>query len=798
MRSVLIAAISLAAFEGISAAQTCVDYDVQFQSPSNGFAASAGTPVNLLVQITACGSNSPLTDGSVKAAFSNGDDSVQLQYQAASGLWAGTWTPVMPATVAYIDILVAAGGGPAAGQLAGSVGSPLPPFSLDKLEIQYSVPAGTGTAHQQVTVVNNTSQAQTVSVNTYGGSWLSVSPSNGTIPAGGSLPVQVAVNPASLAANSASGSLSVTAGKLSSPTTLVSVVVLPPTTPIQFTANAYSVAFAATTGDVPHNQVLTITNPNVAAVGFTVQVSGNWLSASPLSGTIAAGGSQNIQIVATPGPLGAGTYSGALSILPAGGQALSIPATLTLNPAVLPAPSPGANLTSVSLSSFPGGATTSAVINLSSTNGLSGQYSLVADAVPWLSVTPSSGALSPNSPAQVVVVANPATLSEGSYVAQIATYGFSPTGSQVAGPKITVTFLIVPVTTITLSNSIGPIFVQSPPIGSKVTVGQPVPVRVQLFPIQTGKQPQLTPQNTSVVFIPPNSAPSQTLTYTGSNLTWQGTWVPQGPLGIAQMMILVLVSGAGPSLLNAQLVFQVLVADAPPSVSPPSIAGLGHIGASSNMVFAPGEIVSVYGTGLSDCTSGASTIPLPVSMCGTQVLMGLGVLSGGSPLPLFYVSPNQVNVELPFGIATNTLQQLIVFRDGTLAIPTNLIVAATAPNILASGSNGVITNTAGALVSPSNPLHAGDVAVIYCSGLGEVSPPVALGLPAAGIAAAVNPVSLTFGGSSANILYAGLAPGFPGLYQINAKVPAGVTGDQVPVVVTQGGQSGSTVVTSIH
>jgi uncharacterized protein (TIGR03437 family) len=62
----------------------------------------------------------------------------------------------------------------------------------------------------------------------------------------------------------------------------------------------------------------------------------------------------------------------------------------------------------------------------------------------------------------------------------------------------------------------------------------------------------------------------------------------------------------------------------------------------------------------------------------------------------------------------------------------------------------------------------------------------------------VNPVSLTFGGSSANILYAGLAPGFPGLYQINAKVPAGVTGDQVPVVVTQGGQSGSTVVTSIH
>jgi uncharacterized protein (TIGR03437 family) len=95
------------------------------------------------------------------------------------------------------------------------------------------------------------------------------------------------------------------------------------------------------------------------------------------------------------------------------------------------------------------------------------------------------------------------------------------------------------------------------------------------------------------------------------------------------------------------------------------------------------------------------------------------------------------------------------------------------------------------LADPSAPAKAGDVILVYCTGLGPVDPPVTAGQAVSSdvLHRAANPVTLTIGGVSVTPEFAGLTPGFTGLYQINAtRMPDGVTpGNQVPVTITVGG-----------
>ncbi|HTW63443.1 MAG TPA: hypothetical protein VME17_02455, partial [Bryobacteraceae bacterium] len=99
------------------------------------------------------------------------------------------------------------------------------------------------------------------------------------------------------------------------------------------------------------------------------------------------------------------------------------------------------------------------------------------------------------------------------------------------------------------------------------------------------------------------------------------------------------------------------------------------------------------------------------------------------------------------------------------------------------------------------PASAGDVLIIYCSGLGPVSPPVPAGSAASAtqLSNTVNPVTVTVAGQAASVLFAGLAPGFAGLYQVNAVVPTGIAAStSVPVVLTVSGRSSVPVTISIQ
>jgi minor extracellular serine protease Vpr len=117
------------------------------------------------------------------------------------------------------------------------------------------------------------------------------------------------------------------------------------------------------------------------------------------------------------------------------------------------------------------------------------------------------------------------------------------------------------------------------------------------------------------------------------------------------------------------------------------------------------------------------------------------------------------------------------------------------------GGQGAITNSAGAVVNANSPAHAGDYLEIYCNGLGAVS-----NTPRTGTESAASPLSsligkaaVTIGGVAAPVSFAGLAPGFIGLYQVNVQVPQGTaTGNSIPVILSIGAMASNTVTISVR
>jgi hypothetical protein len=105
------------------------------------------------------------------------------------------------------------------------------------------------------------------------------------------------------------------------------------------------------------------------------------------------------------------------------------------------------------------------------------------------------------------------------------------------------------------------------------------------------------------------------------------------------------------------------------------------------------------------------------------------------------------------------------------------------------------------VVGSGNPAHSGDALVIYCDGLGDVDPRQIAGseTPFMPLSQTLETVTVTIGGVDAPVFFAGLTPGFTGLYQVNAFVPAGMApGDNVPLVITQSGRSSPAVMISIR
>jgi uncharacterized protein (TIGR03437 family) len=181
------------------------------------------------------------------------------------------------------------------------------------------------------------------------------------------------------------------------------------------------------------------------------------------------------------------------------------------------------------------------------------------------------------------------------------------------------------------------------------------------------------------------------------------------------------------------------------------------------------------------------------------------VTLGGVPVPLLYADGGQINGQIPFELTPGTTVSLVVSVRGVAAPPDEVTVAPAQPGIFTldqSGTGqGAILNTSFELVDAARPAAAGEIVQVFCTGLGTAAPAVASGAaaPSDPLARVTNPVTATVGGINAPVQFAGLAPGFVGLYQVNVQVPAGVApGPAVPLVLSQGGVSSNTVTLALR
>jgi uncharacterized protein (TIGR03437 family) len=205
---------------------------------------------------------------------------------------------------------------------------------------------------------------------------------------------------------------------------------------------------------------------------------------------------------------------------------------------------------------------------------------------------------------------------------------------------------------------------------------------------------------------------------------------------------------------------------------------------------AAGEIVSIFGMGLGPAAT--ATAALDASGLLPKSLGGVEVLFDGWPAALFYVSDKQLNVQVPYYAAGQPTTQIEVYYLGSVVARTALAVTDTAPGMftLAGGTGqAIVVNQDGTLNSTLNPAARGSIVVLYATGEGQTNPSGVNGKPAdAPYPKPLSGVALRIGGYTAEILYAGAAPGYAGLMQINARVPSGYAGSGVlPVTLTVGG-----------
>jgi uncharacterized protein (TIGR03437 family) len=223
------------------------------------------------------------------------------------------------------------------------------------------------------------------------------------------------------------------------------------------------------------------------------------------------------------------------------------------------------------------------------------------------------------------------------------------------------------------------------------------------------------------------------------------------------------------------------------SVAPPKIQAVVNA-ADGTASIAPGGLISIYGQQFSPVNLATNQIPLPTALANSCLTVN------GLPVPILFVSPTQINAQMPFEAQGNVT--LILRTPGGVSDNYNTVVLPGAPSVFRAAIDGVgmvptvVRNTNSEMVTAANPVHTNDVLVIYLTGLGATNPAVPTGMPAPSDPLAISILSpeVTLGGAKLPLLYAGLAPGEVGVYQINVKVPSSTpTGLSIPLSITQGG-----------
>jgi uncharacterized protein (TIGR03437 family) len=233
------------------------------------------------------------------------------------------------------------------------------------------------------------------------------------------------------------------------------------------------------------------------------------------------------------------------------------------------------------------------------------------------------------------------------------------------------------------------------------------------------------------------------------------------------------------------------------SVASQQVAPLALVNAASMLTgsIAPGEIVTIFGLSIGPVTPTSSPSGVtPTELGQTQVLFD------GQAAPLFYVQDSEIMAQVPYEIADKTTVDVQVIYQGQSRGTVTASIATSAPGIFTvSAGTGLASagNQNGTLNSTVDPAPRGSIIALYATGEGAINPASVDGQPAvAPYPQPVLPVTVIIAGSPAQIVFAGEAPGFSGLLQVNAVVPPHLASTGlVPVTLEIGSSSSQSGVT---
>jgi len=203
---------------------------------------------------------------------------------------------------------------------------------------------------------------------------------------------------------------------------------------------------------------------------------------------------------------------------------------------------------------------------------------------------------------------------------------------------------------------------------------------------------------------------------------------------------------------------------------------------------APGEMINVAGFNLGPATAVlAPAGNLPTTLGGVQVTFD------GTPAALSYVSQYTLLAQVPFALQPGGRSAMRVTYNSTTSDPVNIDVLTSVPGVYTGTANGkgqvTAVNQDGSVNSLANPAERGSYVTIYASGLGTVDPALATGQvpPNSTLHNTTAAVAASIDGYLAPVSFAGAAPGFVGLYQVNLQVPANASPGSRALTLFAGG-----------
>jgi uncharacterized protein (TIGR03437 family) len=683
-----------------------------------------------------------------------------------------------------------------------SVAAAAPQLTLGTTLLSFASAVATPQASSAgLTLTNSGGGSLKIDSVTSDASWLTVGSTPATVTPGPGTNVNVTADPTGLPAGYYRGTISVASSGGSATAAVTLFISAAPTMTLGPSGTQLSMPEGGVLGNASGSFNVSLSSGVSVAFSASAAPGAPWLRITGGSGTATQANAGTVAFSVDPAiaaTLTSGAYYGTIRVTGSGvvNSPQDFQVILHITPASTPV-IPDLQPAGLVFISTAGGPASNQAINVyaSSKAALPYQASPSADdGGGWLAISTGQGAASANTPGSVTVTANPAGLNAGVYRGIVSfTFG-------TAVRAVNVTLVVQP-------NPTTPALVPQ----ARPAAAGPVCGGAQLVPTQTGlvsnfSAPTSWPtplsiklvdtcgssvSNAQIVATFTNGDPPLPLTAINSgNGIYSGTWTPRK--ATSQISITASVTAPGYPGTSVKIAGQVAPNTAP-QLAPNGTGDVFHPQVGAGL--GPGNIVQIYGSGLASGTSASSTLPLPTIMNGTSVLIG------GVRAPLFYVSPGQVNAQIPFELTAGNQYQVIVSANGALTTPEVIQLNGGTPAILNFSSGAVVAqHLDGSLILDTSPAAPGEYVVIYSSGLGATDIPVASGTasPAEPPARVADPPVLTLNGNPVEVLFSGLTPGLVGLYQVNFQVPPDLRTGNYDLLLTQGGVASNKTVLSVQ